>query len=107
MVSRLGRLRQLSNGFGVFPLYVPARHGPSARDCSRQRVRRYLSSLPSDCGPGRKKFLGVVEQLYRMRDRGIPAALRKLNRMRDCVVLMKKVMKIVTVLLPLAARKGL
>ena len=55
-------------------------------------------------------FGGVVEQLYRMRDRGIPAALRKLNRMRDCVVLMKKV---VTVLLPLAsvlllvaARKG-
>ena len=35
-----------------------------------------------------------------MRDRGIPAALRKLNRMRDCVVLVKKV---VTVLLPLAS----
>ena len=49
---------------------------------------------------GRILFLGVVEQLYRMRDRGIPAALRKLNRMRDCVVLMKKV---VTVLLPLAS----
>ena len=51
-------------------------------------------------GRGRNFFLGVVEQLYRMRDRGIPAALRKLNRMRDCVVLMKKV---VTVLLPLAS----
>ena len=49
MVSRLGRLRQLSNGFGVFPLSPAARHGPSARDCSRQRVRRYLSTLPSDC----------------------------------------------------------
>ena len=49
---------------------------------------------------GRIFFLGVVEQLYRMRDRGIPAASRKLNRMRDCVVLMKKV---VTVLLPLAS----
>ena len=50
-VSRLGRLRQLSNGFGVFPLSrTSARHGPSAtRDCSRQRVRRYLSTLPSDC----------------------------------------------------------
>ena len=47
-----------------------------------------------------KKILGVVEQLYRMRDRAIPATLRKLNRMRDCVVLMKKV---VTVLLPLAS----
>ena len=39
---------------------------------------------------GRIFFLGVVEQLYRMRDRRIPAALRKLNRMRDCVVLMKR-----------------
>ena len=38
--------------------------------------------------PGRIFFLGVVQQLYRMRDRGIPAALRKLNRMRDCVALM-------------------
>ena len=36
---------------------------------------------------GRIFSLGVVEQLYRMRDRGIPAALRKLNRMRDCVAL--------------------
>ena len=33
-------------------------------------------------------FLGIVEQLYRMRDRGVPAALRKLNRMRDCAALM-------------------
>ena len=33
-------------------------------------------------------FLGVVELhvLYGMRDRGIPAAWPKLNRMRDCVV---------------------
>ena len=45
----------------------------------------------------------VVEQLYRMRDRGIPAALRKLNRMRDCVVLMIFTNKVVTILLPLAS----
>ena len=48
-------------------------------------------------------FLGVVEQLYRMRDRGIPAAVRKLNRMRDCVVLMIFTKKVLTVLLPLAS----
>ena len=37
-----------------------------------------------------------------MRDRGIPAAVRKLNRMRDCVVLM--IFKnVVNVLLPLAS----
>ena len=64
---------------------------------SRSRVQTDAHPLP----PG-EFFLGIVEQLYRMRDRGIPAALRKLNRMRDCVVhvLMKKV---VTVLLPLAS----
>ena len=54
-------------------------------------------------GLGRYFVLGVVEQLYRMRDRGIPAALRKLNRMRDCVVLMIFTKKVVTVLLPLAS----
>ena len=49
-----------------------------------------------------------------MRDRGIPAASRKLNRMRDCVILMILTKKVVTVLLPLisvlvlvAARKDL
>ena len=52
---------------------------------------------------GRIFFLGVVEQLYRMRDRGILAAWRKLNRMRDCVALMIFKKKVVTVLLPLAS----
>ena len=44
-----------------------------------------------------------------MRDRGIPAALRKLNRMRDCVVLMifKKGRDRSSVLLLVAARKDL
>ena len=63
-----------------------------------KRVRTYNFPLP-----GRILFFGVVEQLYRMRDRGIPAALRKLNRMRDCVVLMIFTKKVVTVLLPLAS----
>ena len=59
---------------------------------------------PGGARPPRAKFfLGVVEQLYRMRDRGILAALRKLNRMRDCVVLMIFTNKVVTVLLPLAS----
>ena len=44
----------------------------------------YIHAALSD-PRGRIFFLGVVEQLYRMRDRGIPAAWRKLNRMRDCV----------------------
>ena len=45
-VSRLGRLRQLSNGFGVFPLFRPAQHGPSARDCSRHGAREYAAISP-------------------------------------------------------------
>ena len=49
-VSRLGRLRQLSNGFGVFPLSRPAQHGPSAyahaRDCSRHGAREYAAIFP-------------------------------------------------------------
>ena len=45
-VSRLGRLRQLSNGFGVFPLSRPAQHGPSARDCSRHGAREYAAISP-------------------------------------------------------------
>ena len=45
MVSRLGRLRQLSNGFGVFPrASVPARHGPSA--CKTARAREYAATSP-------------------------------------------------------------
>ena len=58
--------------------------------------------MPACPGPA-NFFLGVVEQLYRMRDRGIPAALRKLNGMRECVVLMIFTKKVVTVLLPLAS----
>ena len=64
------------------------------------RVNNNVRGRPAGRRRRRNFFLGVVEQLYRMRDRGILAAWRKLNRMRDCVVLMKKV---VTVLLPLAS----
>ena len=39
MVSRLGRLRQLSNGFGVFPLSRPAR--PKYKTC--QETSRLLT----------------------------------------------------------------
>ena len=38
-----------------------------------------------------------------MKNARIPAALRKLNRMRDCVILMISTKKVVTVLLPLAS----
>ena len=45
--ARLGRLRQLSNGFGVFPLSRQLRqHGPSARDCSRHGAREYAAISP-------------------------------------------------------------
>ena len=45
--ARLVRLRQLSNGFGVFPLSRPAQHGPSARrDCSRHGAREYAAISP-------------------------------------------------------------
>ena len=49
MVSRLGRLRQLSNGFGVFPLCCP---GPGRRGTARAQVqetaraREYAATSP-------------------------------------------------------------
>ena len=50
--------------------------------------RRALIYTARVTGAGEFFFLGLVEQLYCMRDRAIPAAVRKLNRMRDCVALM-------------------
>ena len=52
MVSRLGRLRQLSNSFGVFPLSLRGTaQVQDSRDCSRQRVRRYLSRVTAAAFP--------------------------------------------------------
>ena len=48
MVSRLGRLRQLSNGFGVFPLsrtYVPVLRG-TAQVQETARAREYAATSP-------------------------------------------------------------